>query len=64
MGYVRTLAIALREVSESFKFRSSRNMSLKLSDTIGYNDENRIIKGIENYVGDFLRKQWLLHNDI
>lgn len=64
MGYVRTLAIALREVSESFKFRSSRNMSLELSDIIGYNDENRIIKGIENYVGDFLRKQWLLHNDI
>lgn len=64
MGYVRTLAIALREVSESFKFRSSRSMSLELSKMIGYNDENRIIKGIENYVGDFLRKQWLLHNDI
>lgn len=64
MGYVQTLAVALREVSESFKFRSSRNMSLKLSDTIGYNDENRIIKGIENYVGDFLRKQWLLQNNV
>lgn len=64
MGYVRTLAVALREVSESFKFRSSRSMSLKLSKRIGYNDENRIIKGIENYVGDFLRKQWLLQNDV
>nr|DAD59206.1 MAG TPA: hypothetical protein [Bacteriophage sp.] len=60
MGYVQTLAIALREVSESFKFRSSRSMSLKLSKRINYNDENRIIKGIENYVGDSLRKQWLL----
>lgn len=64
MGYVQTLAVALREVSESFKFRSSRNMSLELSKRIGYNDENRIIKGIENYVGDFLRKQWLLQNNI
>lgn len=64
MGYVQTLAVALREVSESFKFRSSRSMSLELSKRIGYNDENRIIKGIENYVGDFLRKQWLLQNNV
>ncbi len=64
MGYVRTLAVALREVSESFKFRSSRSMSLELSKRIGYNDENKIIKGIENYVGDFLRKQWLLQNNV
>lgn len=64
MGYVQTLAVALREVSESFKFRSSRNMSLELSKRIEYNDENRIIKGIENYVGDFLRKQWLLQNNV
>lgn len=64
MGYVQTLAIALREVSESFKFRSSRNMSLELSTMINYKDENRIIKGIENFVGDFLRKQWLLQNDV
>ena len=64
MGYVQTLAVALREVSESFKFRSSRSMSLELSKMIGYNDENRIIKGIENYVGDSLRKQWLLQNDV
>ena len=64
MGYVQTLAVALREVSESFKFRSSRSMSLELSKMIGYNDENRIIKGIENYVGDFLRKQWLLQNNV
>lgn len=64
MGYVRTLAVALREVSESFKFRSSRSMSLELSKRIGYNDENRIIKGIENFVGDSLRKQWLLQNDV
>ena len=64
MGYVQTLVVALREVSESFKFRSSRSMSLELSKMIGYNDENRIIKGIENYVGDSLRKQWLLQNDV
>ena len=64
MGYVQTLAIALKEVSESFKFRSSRNMSLELADMIGYNDENKIIRGVENYVGDFLRKQWLLQNNV
>lgn len=64
MGYVQTLAVALREVSESFKFRSSRNMSLELSTMINYKDENKIIRGIENYVGDSLRKQWLLQNDV
>lgn len=64
MSYVEALATALQEVEQSFKFRSSRNMSLELSRKIKYKDESKIIKGVENYVGDFLRKQWFLQNGI
>lgn len=64
MGYIQALAVALKEVEQSFKFRSSRAMSLELSRYINYNDENRIIKGVENYTGDFLRKQWLLQTGV
>lgn len=64
MGYVRTLATALQEVSSSFKFRSAKGMALEISKKIKYNDSNKIVKGIENFVGDFLRKEWFLQNDV
>ena len=64
MGYIQTLAVALKEVSESFKFRSSRTMSQELAQMVKTNNENKIIKGVENYVGDFLRTQWLLQNNV
>lgn len=64
LGYVQMLATSLMEARSSFKFRSTKTMSLELSRLIGYRDENRIIKGIQNYVGDYLRKQWMLQSDI
>lgn len=64
MSYIQDLALAYQEVSLSFKFRSSKNLALKASKYINYNYEQNIIKGIENYIGDFLRKQWFLQNNI
>lgn len=46
MGYVQTLATALKEVQNSFKFRSSKGLSLELVKTLGTTDESRIIKGV------------------
>lgn len=59
MGYVQTLATALKEVQNSFKFRSSKGLSLELVKTLGTTDESRIIKGVQNFVGDYLRKRWM-----
>lgn len=59
MGYVQTLAVATKEAQNAFKFRSSRNLSLQVSDALGYKREDKIIKGIQNFIGDYLRKGWM-----
>ena len=64
LGYVQMLATALTEDQQSFKFRSAKTLSLELSNMIGFRDETRIIKGVQNYVGDFLRKQWMQQNEV
>jgi hypothetical protein len=62
MGYVRTLAIAFKEASESFKFRSCVNLIPNLAKELKYKNEAKLMKGVENYVGDFLRDQWFIQN--
>lgn len=69
MGYVQTLAIAAKEAQNSFKFRSARALSLKLAQELGYKKigttaESRIIKGVQNFIGDYLRKNWMLDKEI
>lgn len=64
MGYLELLAVATKEQEQSFKFRSSRSMSLDLSISLNYYNEKKIIKGIEYYVGDYLRKQFLLQKGV
>lgn len=58
MGYIRTLATAFKEASESFKFRSCVNLIPNLAKELKYKNEAKLMKGVENYVGDFLRDQW------
>lgn len=64
MGYVKTLAIASKEVSSSYKFRSTKKVVLDLSKLLKYSKEDKIIKGVQNFIGDQLRKQWMLDNDL
>lgn len=64
MGYVEMLAIAQEENMQSFKFRSTKNILLRASNDLGYTDESKLAKGIQDYVGDYLRKQWMLDNEI
>lgn len=59
MGYVQTLAVAAKEAQNAFKFRSSRNLSLQISKELGYKKEDKIIRGVQNFIGDYLRKGWM-----
>lgn len=64
MGYLQTLAVALREVSGAYKFRSTKSLVLDLSKQLNYEREDKITKGVQNFVGDYLRKQWMQSNDL
>lgn len=64
MGYVQTLAVAAKEAQNAFKFRSSRNLSLQISKELGYKKEDKIIRGIQNFIGDYLRKGWMRSNEL
>lgn len=63
MGYLQTLAISDAEVETSFKFRSIKQLSLDLSKKYNIKKEADIIKGLQNFVGDYLRRQWMLSRD-
>lgn len=64
MGYVQTLAVAAKEAQNAFKFRSSRALALAVKKELGYKKEDRIIKGIQNFIGDYLRKGWMRSREI
>lgn len=64
MGYLQTLAIALREVNGAYKFRSTKALVLDLSKQLSYEREDKITRGVQNFVGDYLRKQWMQSNDL
>ena len=63
MGYLQTLAITLKEIEGSYKFRSVRSLVLDLSDKLKYKKEDKITRGIQNFIGDYMIKQWMLSND-
>lgn len=64
MGYIQTLASDQREKMLSFKYRSIKNMTLSASSFLRIRDERKIVQGLENYIGDYLRKEWMLQNEI
>lgn len=64
LGYVQTLAVAYRESLTSFKFRSTKNLGYGLTTKLKYKREDKISKGIQNYVGDYMRKQWMRSNNM
>lgn len=63
MEYVKTLATASTEMQSSFKFRSVKNLVLPLSQELEYTREDKIIRGIQNFIGDYLRKNWMVSKD-
>ena len=64
MGYLKTLATAYVEVNNSFTFRSTDNLLLYVKDTLGkYIKEDKLVRGLQNYCGDWLLKHWLLDTE-
>lgn len=64
MGYLQTAALALAELKGSYKFRSIKQLTLGLSRELNYKKEDKIAKGVQNYIGDHMRKEWMLSDDI
>lgn len=64
LGYIQMLAIDLQAKQSTFKFRSVKNLTLKLSKLLDFKDESRIMKGVQNYIGDYLRKSWMKEKGI
>lgn len=61
-NYIRTLAISEKEAKESFKFRSTETLLESLSE---YNrDSQALIRGIQNFIGDYTRDAWLSNKNI
>lgn len=63
MGYVRALAVAKEQNKQSFKFRSILALVNTAQAELQYRKESNIIKGLQNYIGDYLVKQWMLSKD-
>ena len=59
MGYLQTLVLSLGSLNQSFKFRNIKHLLKPASDTIGLTKESEVAKGIQNYIGDYLRKEWM-----
>lgn len=59
LEYITNLAEANEELNSSFIFRSTKVMSLAISDRLKYNREDKITKGIANFLNDYLIKQWM-----
>ena len=58
-GYLKTLAIAKAELMQSFKFRSSQKSSLTLKTELNLYDESKLNKGLQNFIGDYMCKEWI-----
>ena len=63
MGYLQTLAVNLQAANKIFKFRSIKSLTLPLVDYLNYRDERKIARGVSNYIGDYMRDQWMLQSD-
>ena len=55
--YIQTLAVSQRTNEESFKFRSTEVL-FNIYSKYNY-DKNAIYRGIQNFIGDFIRDSWL-----
>lgn len=65
MGYLQALVTTNVEVNNAFTFRSSDKLLLSVKNILGkYIKEDRLIRGLQNYCGDYLLKHWMLDSGI
>ena len=64
MGYLQTLVTTNIEVNNAFTFRSSDNLLLATKLKLeGYLKEDNLMRGIQNFCGDYLLKHWMLDTE-
>lgn len=64
MGYLQTLVTTNVEVNNAFTFRSSDNLLLDIKLKLGgYIKEDNLMRGIQNFCGDYLLKRWMLDTE-
>lgn len=64
LGYIKVMAATKQSFMQSFKFRSVRNLSPLISKKMSLKDEQQITKGIQNFVGDYIRKEWMKYKGL
>lgn len=64
MGYVRTMAISEYMRERSFKYRTVKNWSLQASSYFNVYDNTQVVRAIEDFVGDYIRREWMLAKGI
>ena len=62
--YVEALAIAKKEAQQSYKYRSVEALIPKVVETLGWHEKGKIAKGLQNYIGDVIKNNFLLDSDI
>ncbi len=62
--YVKQLAVAQEEIKQSYKYRSVKSLARNVSDVIGWSNKGKISKGLQNYIGDKIRNDWMLDSEI
>ena len=64
LAYIKAAATALQSFKNSFKFRTVYQNILEAMETVGTQDRTSIVKGLQNYVGDYLRDNWFISRNI
>lgn len=63
-GYVESLAIALNQLNRSYKFRSTRDLSLQYTSDLKYMDSYKVARGIQRYINNKTIKEWMRNQEI
>lgn len=64
LSYMKLAATSLKSFSNSFKFRTVHNNLYDAMDKIKTQDKASVVKGLQNYVGDYLRDNWFISRGV
>lgn len=64
LGYIQLLAISHQGSKESFKYRSVNELFDEAKKIAGSNPSDKIIRGLQDYIGDYMRDTFLLSQNL
>lgn len=64
LGYIQLLAISHQGAKESFKYRSVNKLFDEAKKISGSNTDDKIIRGFQDYIGDYMRDTFLLSQNL